>query len=119
MSGPSPTGSSPMRGCSARRRRPRRHCAPWRIFRTRRTERVHIEWPMVSSLDRREARLLDRIGAPLPVPVNLTERASNGRQVVAADLNLAPLSAGDYVIELTVGSGPATETRLLAIRVVP
>ena len=88
-------------------------------FQYRRTERVHIEWPMVSSLDRREARLLDRIGAPLPVPVNLTERASNGRQVVAADLNLAPLSAGDYVIELTVGSGTATETRLLAIRVVP
>jgi hypothetical protein len=88
-------------------------------FQYRRTERVHVEWPIARSLDRREARLLDRTGAPLPVPVNVTERESNGRQVVAADLNLAPLSAGDYLIELTVGSGAATETRLLAIRVVP
>jgi VWFA-related protein len=87
-------------------------------FRYRRTERVHVEWPVLAALDRREARLLDRNGQPLPVPVNLTERDVNGRPSVAADVNLAPLTAGDYVIELTVGSGAGTERKLIAIRVV-
>ena len=39
-------------------------------------------------------------------------------EAVLADINLAPLRAGDFVIELTVGSGAATEKKLLAIRVV-
>ena len=84
----------------------------------RRTERVHIEWPIVSPFDRREARLLGRNGQPLAVPVTLSERETNGQRTVAADLNLAPLSAGDYVIELTVGSGDRTERKLFALRVV-
>jgi len=86
-------------------------------FRYRRTERVHIEWPTLAALDRREARLLDRSGQPLPVPVNVTERDVNGRPSVAADVNLAPLTAGDYVIELTIGSGEKSEKKLIAIRV--
>jgi VWFA-related protein len=88
-------------------------------FQFRRTERVHVEWPAPGTIDRREARLLGRNGRPLPVPVAVTEREVDGRRSIAADLNLAPLSAGDYVIELTVGSGGQTETKLLAIRVVP
>ena len=87
-------------------------------FRYRRTERVHVEWPVLAALDRREARLLDRNGQPLPVPVNVTERDVNGRPSVAADVNLAPLTAGDYVIELTIGGGGKTEQKLIAIRVV-
>ena len=88
-------------------------------FQYRRTERVHIEWPAPGPIDRREARLLGRNGRPLPVPVTVTEREVDGRRSIAADLNLAPLSAGDYVIELTVGSGAQVETKLMAIRVVP
>jgi len=84
----------------------------------RRTERVHIEWPILTPPDRREARLIGRNGQPLAVPVALSERETNGQRTIAADVNLAPLSAGDYVIELTVGSGDATERKLLALRVV-
>jgi hypothetical protein len=43
-------------------------------FQFRRSERVRVEWPALKALDRREARLLDLNGQPLPVPVAITER---------------------------------------------
>jgi hypothetical protein len=85
----------------------------------RRTERVHIEWAMSGDLDQRSARLLGRTGQPIAIPVAVTEREVEGRRAVAVELNLAPLSAGDYLIELTVGRGATTEVRLVAFRVVP
>ncbi len=87
-------------------------------YQYRRTERAHLEWPIVSTLDRREGRLLGRNGQPLAVPVTVTERQSNGRNVLAADVNLTPLSDGDYVVEVTAGSGADTEQRRIAIRVI-
>ncbi len=84
----------------------------------RRTERLHVEWAALGALDRRDARLLGRNGSPIPVPVTVTERDVNGQPVVAADLNLAPLTEADYVIELTAGRGTETERKLIAIRVV-
>jgi VWFA-related protein len=84
----------------------------------RRTERLHIEWLALGALDRREARLLGKNGSPIPVPVSVTEREVNGQAMIAADLNLAPLTEADYVIELTVGRGPETERKLIGIRVV-
>lgn len=82
-----------------------------------RTERAHVEWPVLGVVDRREARLLAKDGKPLAVPVTLTERDQNGSQVLAADLNLAPLANGDYVIELTLGAGERAEKHYVAIRV--
>ena len=82
-----------------------------------RSERVHIEWPVLASLDRRQARLLGRNGQPLAVPVTVTEIEAEGRRVLAADLVLLPLSAADYLVEVEVGSGSRTERKLLAIRV--
>jgi VWFA-related protein len=84
----------------------------------RRTERVAIEWPLLTAIDRREARLLGRDGKPVPLEIALTERTSAGAPVLAADLNLAPLTAGDYVIEVTAGAGDKSERRMVAIRVV-
>jgi hypothetical protein len=83
----------------------------------RRTERVHVEWARLTEVDRREVRLLGRDGNALPIPVSLTEREAGGRAAFAADLNLAPLTEGEYAIELTVGSGAKSERRLVAIRV--
>jgi hypothetical protein len=37
--------------------------------------------------------------------------------VVAAELMLGPLGAGDYVIEMTATSGDSTERSLIAFRV--
>jgi hypothetical protein len=38
--------------------------------------------------------------------------------MLGVDLILAPLTAGDYVIEVTAGAGAATDKKLLAIRIV-
>ena len=58
--------------------------------------------------DRRRARSAIRAPARPQRPaagdsVAVTERETDGRKVIAADLNLAPLSFGDCVIELTAG----------------
>jgi len=97
---------------------PRGAVQPVADFQFRRSERLHVEWPIVRPLDQRSARLLDRRGQPLPIPVALTERESNGRPILAADLQLAPLGEADYVLELTTGSGGVSERQYVAFRVV-
>lgn len=87
-------------------------------FEFRRNERVHIEWPIVSALDQRTARLLDRRGQPLALDVTLTERPATSGSVLAADVNLGPLAPADYVIEVTAGHGTDTERKLVAFRVI-
>ncbi len=86
-------------------------------FDFRRTERVHMEWPVTGPLDRREARLLGRSGQPMAVNMTLTEREVEGRLMLGLDALLAPLAPGDYVIEVTGTIGEVTETRLIGIRV--
>ena len=81
----------------------------------RRTERIHLEWPILAADRRREGRLLGRNGLPIPIPVTLTERDVNGHRVLAADVNLAPLTEADYVIEIEAGAGPESDRRLIAI----
>lgn len=83
-----------------------------------RIERLHIEFPIVSALDQHTARLLDRRGQPLPIEVTLTERQAPNGSVLATDLNLAPLAAGDYIIDLNVGHGKDAEHKLIAFRVI-
>jgi hypothetical protein len=87
-------------------------------FEFRRNERVHVEWPIVTTLDQRTARLLDRRGQPLALEVTLTERPAANGSVLAADLNLAALAPADYVIEVTAGHGADTEHKLIAFRVI-
>ena len=83
-----------------------------------RTERVHIELPLAGALDQREARLLDVRGRVIPAAPTLTEREEGGRQVLAVDLNLAPLSGGDFVVEITAGRGTERDKRFVAVRIV-
>jgi hypothetical protein len=61
------------------------------------------------------ARLLDRQGAPLSVPLSVSDRvdASDGLRWIVVDGTLAPLGAGDYAIEITLDG----MTRVTAIRV--
>lgn len=88
-------------------------------FTYRRTERIHVEWPLLlGPVDRREARLVARNGQAVPLPVTLTERTSDGQTIIAADLTLAPLAPADYAIELVVRQGSTSERRYIAFRVV-
>jgi hypothetical protein len=63
--------------------------------------------------------LLDRTGKRLGVPVATGVRTdgANGQKWLTADLVLAPLGAGDYIIELTLTRGGAQQRVLSAFRV--
>jgi hypothetical protein len=58
-----------------------------------RTERTRVEWPVLRTLDRREARLLGVNGAPLPVDLPLSE--DPGTHILRVDLALDPLLAAN------------------------
>ena len=81
-----------------------------------RTDRLRLELPTDSG-DAATARLLDRRGGALPVPVQVSERSDDSGQFrwIVADLPLTSIAPGDYAVEVTQGSA----TRLTAFRVVP
>lgn len=87
--------------------------------RYRRTERATIEAPIPAGVILAGARLLDRQGKALNVPVTTRERIDpQGVRWMAAEVVLAPLSEGDYLIEMEVMKDAARERKLFAIRVV-
>ncbi len=90
---------------------------PVAAFYFRRTERLRIDWPVLQPLESQTARLLDRNGKPLAVPVSLATRESEGRTTLSGVVALAPLSIGDYLIEVNAKAGETTEQQLIAIRV--
>jgi VWFA-related protein len=114
----SPSGAEPLiyrRGVTTGNR-----LAPTADFRFSRTERVRIEIPAASDVKPGAGRVLDRAGQPLQVPVTVGERLdeASGQRWITGDVTLAPLSGGDYVVEVVM-QGPAAEQRVLtAIRVV-
>jgi VWFA-related protein len=88
---------------------------PVAVFEFARNERIRVEWPVLQALDRREVRLLDRTGRPLPVELPLSEDPRRGSIVV--DMGVSGLMHGDYLIELTAAAGGAAEKSLIALRV--
>jgi hypothetical protein len=85
--------------------------------RFRRSEQIRVEVPVTASTPM-TARLLDRSGKVVPVPVTATARDdAGGSRWQSAQLLLAPLAAGDYVIEMAGGAGGAGRI-LVAFRVV-
>jgi VWFA-related protein len=84
-------------------------------LRFRRTERISIEVPTTST-DAGTAQLLSRTGQAMPIPVTAAIRDdADGSRWRTAQLALAPLAPGDYVIEQAAG----TETTLTPFRVMP
>ena len=93
--------------------------APVADLRFRRQERARIETAIVGAAEPASARVLDRTGSPLPLPVVSSERREAGARIVSGDVALAPLTAGDYILEISVGSGSAERRALAAFRIVP
>lgn len=88
-------------------------------FTFRRTERLHIEWPVLAPLAGRSARLLDPRGQPIALPVTLAESADNGSSRLSAEVVLNALAPADYVVEVTADAGGGkTEQRLVPFKVV-
>lgn len=101
--------------------------APTADLRFRRNEQVRAEIAGEQA-DVITARLLDRTGRPLAVPVAAAVRNDDdGSRWHTAQVALAPLAAGDYVIEITTTGGEAGQAgqargerrTLAAFRVVP
>ena len=83
--------------------------------RFQRSERIRLELPALGG-GAATARMLDRAGKLLQVPVQITERADpSGFRWLVADANLAPLAPGDYGIEVAVGDAK----QITGFRVVP
>ena len=85
-------------------------------LRFRRSEQLRVEVPTTASTAA-SGRLLDRTGKVLAIPVASAVREdADGSRWQTAQLALAPLAVGDYVIELAGGEHART---LVAFRVVP
>ena len=93
---------------------------PIASFRVYRTERIRLELPLASDAKPGDARLLDRTGKPLSVPVVLSERndAAEGLRWLVADVNPAPLGPGDYVVELSATLGSKSDVVVTAVRII-
>jgi hypothetical protein len=87
-------------------------------FQFTRGERLRVEVPLFENMKPGEGRLLDKAGQQLKVPVTVSERAdANGQRWLTADITLAPLGMGDYVVETSASSLGGTEKVLTAFRV--
>jgi VWFA-related protein len=93
--------------------------APARIF--PRSDRVHVELETTADSPSWVGAVLDRNGTKTAIPVTVGERTdtASGQRWLTADLILAPLGAGDYVIELSSTAGTEARRTLVAIRVTP
>jgi VWFA-related protein len=91
--------------------------APGRVF--PRSARIRLELEAAAGAPVWTGVVLDRNGNRTAVPVTTSERtdAATGQRWLVADVTLAPLGAGDYVIELTVAQGSEQRKTLVAIRV--
>ena len=83
--------------------------------RFQRSERLRLE--LATDASEASAKLLDRAGKVMQVPVQVSERsdAADGIRWIVADVTLAPLAPGDYAIEVTAGGA----VRVTGFRVIP
>jgi len=65
------------------------------------------------------ARLLDRKGLALAVPVTATVRADGFLRFASAELALTPLGPSDYLVEVSLQRGQRIDKVLVAFRIVP
>jgi len=84
-----------------------------------RSERIRLEMEADAGAAVWTGALLDRNGTKTVVPVTTGERTdgSTGQRWLTADITLAPLGPGDYVVELTTVKGTEQRKSLVAIRV--
>jgi hypothetical protein len=88
---------------------------PTADVRFRRSEQLRVEIPTTSA-DQVSARLLDRTGKAMAVPVTAAVRDdADGSRWQTAQLPLTPLAPGDYAIEIAAGE----KRTITAFRVVP
>ena len=92
---------------------------PAASFQFSRTERARLEFPVGADVKAGGARLLDKAGKPLGIPVTVGDRTDDqtGQRWLTADITLAPLGAGDYAVELIATNGTTEQKVVTALRV--
>jgi VWFA-related protein len=88
-------------------------------FRFSRTERVRVDVPVDADAKPVTARVLDRAGNALQIPVTVAERTDepSGQRWLTGDVTLAALGQGDYAIELASTTAAGEQKVVTAIRV--
>jgi VWFA-related protein len=87
--------------------------------RFRRGERLRVDVTVAGPAPAVSARLLDRKGQPLAVPVATEIRDEAYRRIASAELAVAPLAFGDYLVELSLQRGSRSDKVVVAVRIVP
>ena len=83
-----------------------------------RSERARLEIPAGGDTTLSSGRVLDRNGLPTELPVTIAERTDeSGQRWLTAEVTLAPLAPGDYIIEMSGTSKGTAQTVLSAIRI--
>jgi len=88
--------------------------------RFRRTERLRLEVPLAGDGFTGAGRLLTREGQATPLIVSFSARTdeTTKQQFGVADVTLAPLAEGEYVIEISLTKGGKTEVITYGFRIV-
>jgi VWFA-related protein len=87
--------------------------------RFRRGERLRVATAIDVDTAVAEASLLDRAGAAMRVPAAARIETIDGRPWAIGEVSLAPLSAGDYALQIIVRVNEQSRRVLTAFRVVP
>lgn len=89
--------------------------------RFRRTERLRLEVPLAGEGYTGTGRLLTREGQATVLVVGFTTRTDEAtkQQFGVADLTLAPLAEGEYVMELSIARNGKTEVVSYGLRIIP
>jgi hypothetical protein len=89
--------------------------------RFRRTERLRVEVPLAGEGFTGQGRLLTREGQQTPLSVTFTTRSDEAtkQQFGVGEVSLAPLAAGEYVLELSLTKNGKSESVSYGFRVIP
>ena len=93
---------------------------PTADLRFRRSDTLRVLIPASPAMAAESARLLDRTGKALAVPVTvMASQESDGSRWLSGQAMLAPLAPGDYLVEIVATASGAQKRTLTAFRVVP
>jgi VWFA-related protein len=85
----------------------------------RRTERLRVEMPMPAAAGNVTGRVLTTLSQPTPLVVAYSTQEVNGQSIGIADVTLAPLAVGNYVLELTFEVNGQQESASYEFRIIP
>jgi VWFA-related protein len=93
---------------------------PTADLRFRRSDTLRVLIPVSSAMAAESARLLDRTGKALAVPVAvMATQETDGSRWLSGQAMLAPLAPGDYLVEIVATTSGAQRRTLTAFRIVP